>query len=90
MNREVSPGVKKMMDKYGAEFKEIFDTELNHFVGNLWIVGIADFDIVKFDKYMETRRSYEDKDSSLAEYIEKKYGERGRKLIDELISMEVR
>ena len=89
MLREIPPAVKKIMDKYGAEFKEIFGIEIASFAGKLWVVGISDFDIVKFDKYMETRRSYEDKDISLAEFVEKKYGKRGKELIDELIGMEL-
>ena len=86
--REVPLAVKKIMDNYGTEFKEIFGIEIAFFVSKLWIIGIPGFDIIKFDKYMETRRSY-DKDSSLAEFIEKKYGKRGKELIDELISMEL-
>lgn len=38
---------------------------------------------------MKTRRSYEDKDISLAEFIEKRYGKRGKELVDELINMEL-
>lgn len=86
--REIPEPVKRMIDKYGDEFKEIFNTELNHFVSKLWIIGIADFDIVKFDKYMETRRSYEEKDMSLIDYVRMKYGEKGSELINELIDME--
>lgn len=89
MNREIPPAVKKIMDKYGVEFKEIFGIGIASFAGKLWMVGIPDFDIVKFDEYMRTRRTYEDKDSSLAEFVEKKYGKRGKELIDELISMEL-
>lgn len=87
--REIPPPVKYILDKYGAEFKEIFGIEIASFAGKLWIVGIPDFDVVKFDKYMETRRSYEDKDTSLAEFVEKKYGKRGKKLVDELINMDL-
>lgn len=87
--REIPPAVKRIMNKYGAEFKEIIGIEIASFAGKLWIVGIPDFDIVKFDEYMKTRRSYEDKDISLAEFVEKKYGKRGKELIDELISMEL-
>ena len=89
MLREIPLPVKKIMDKYGAEFKKIFGIEIAPFAGKLWIVGISDFDIVKFDKYMRTRRTYEDKDISLVEFIEKKYGKRGKELINELISMEL-
>ena len=80
--REIPQPVKKIMDKHGTEFKEIFGVEIVSFAGKLWIVGIPDFDIVKFDEYMRTRRTYEDKDSSLAEFVEKKYGKRGKELID--------
>lgn len=87
MNREVPPAVKKMMNKYGAEFKEIFDAEINWFAGYLCAFGIPSFDIVKFDKFMQ-KKGYNEDNGSLAEYIETKYGERGRELIDELLNME--
>lgn len=86
---EVPESVKKMLNKYGDKFKEIFDTTFGQFVGKLWVVGIADFDLVKFDKYMETRRSYDKRDISLADFVEKRYGKRGKELVEELINMEV-
>jgi len=87
--REVPEPVKKMLNKYGNEFKEVFNTTLGRFTGKLWMVGIADFDLAKFDKYMETRRNYDERDISLADFVEERYGKRGKELIEELIDMEV-
>ena len=86
--REIPEAVKKMMDKYGDEFKEIFDAQINWFAGKLCFIGIPSFDIVEFNKFMKKRGYSEDNDGSLANYVEKKYGWRGRKLISKLISME--
>lgn len=85
--REVPPALLEMMNKHGTEFKEIFDAEINSFAGKLCLIGIADFDIVEFDKFMHKWGYREDKDGSLADYIEMRYGERGRELINELLSM---
>lgn len=41
--REVPPAVKKIMDKYEVEFKEIFGVEIASFAGKLWMVGIPRF-----------------------------------------------
>jgi len=87
--REIPIAVKKMRDKYGKEFKEIFDVEINMFAGNLCLFGIPDFDIIKFHEFMTVKEYPKDVDGSLADYIEKNYGKRGREIIDELISMDV-
>ena len=88
--REVPKVVKEMMVKYGVEFREIFDTELSQFIGKLWIVGIADFDIVKFERFLE-KVGYVPGDGkqSMAEFVKMRYGEEGSKLIDKLLTMDV-
>jgi len=87
--REIPIAVKKMRDEYGKEFKEIFDVEVNRFAGELCLFGILDFDIIEFDRFMKKKGYREGTDGGLADYIEKNYGERGREIIDELISMDV-
>lgn len=87
--REVPIAVKKMMDKYGEDFKEIFDVEINMFAGKLCFLGIPDFDILHFDTFMKRKGYREDSDGSLADYIEKNYGKQGKELIDELLSMNI-
>ncbi|MCK4329796.1 hypothetical protein KAX02_08125 [candidate division WOR-3 bacterium] len=88
--REVPEAAKRMMDKYGKEFKEIFDTEINYFIGMLYMYGIPDFDIVKFEGFLEKvgYDSYSGKES-MAEFVDRVYGNRGQELIDELIDMDV-
>ena len=85
--RNVPPAVMEMITKYGTEFKEIFDAEINWFAGKLCLFGIPDFDILKFDEFMQKWGYREHKDGSLADYVYLKYGERGRDLIDELLSI---
>lgn len=87
--REIPEAVKKMMDKYGDEFKEIFDAEISLFAGKVWMVKIPDFDILKFEIFLE-KNGYDSTGGkeSMAEFVEKKYGWRGRELISKLISME--
>ena len=88
--REIPPAVKAMMDKFGDEFKEIFGVEIAPFAGKLWMVGIPDFDIVKFESFLEkVGYKSENGEESMAEFVEKKYGIRGKILIDELIGMEL-
>lgn len=86
--REVPAAIKSVMDKYGKEFKEIFGVEIPPFAGKLWMVGIPDFDIVKFERFLE-KVGYESEsgEESMAEFVEKRYGERGKELINELINM---
>ena len=86
--REVPSAVKSMIDKYGIEFKEIFDAEINWFAGKLCLIGIPSFDIVEFNKFMK-KKGYNENDSSLADYIKMRYGERGSELIDKLLGLEV-
>ena len=88
--REIPESVKIMMDKYGVEFKEIFDREINQFIGKLWIVGVTDFDIVKFETFLE-KVGYvpDDGKQSMDEFVKVRYGERGSKLINKLLTREV-
>ena len=84
--REVPESVRN----YGSEFKEIFDTTFGQFVGKLWIVGIPDFDIIKFEKFLVSRGyATVSENQSIAEFVEMRYGIRGRELIDKLINMEL-
>ena len=85
---EIPVAVSSMMHKYGDKFKEIFDAEINWFAGKLCFIGIPSFDIVKFNGFMR-KRGYNENDSSLADYIEKNYGKKGKELVDELLNLEV-
>ena len=87
--REVPPAVKRMMDKYGKEFKYIFDVEINKFAGKLCYFGIPSFDIVEFNKFMKRKGYNEYNDGSLADYVKVIYGERGSELIDKLLGLEI-
>ena len=88
--RKIPVAVNNMMYKYGDEFREIFDAEVNWFAGKLCFIGIPSFDIVKFETFLE-KVGYESEsgEESMAEFVEKKYGKRGNELIAELINMEV-
>lgn len=88
--REIPEPVKRMMDKYGKEFKDVFGVEVNKFVGKLWMVGIPDFDILEFEKFL-VRNGYdiENEEESMAEFVDKKYGKRGSDVIRDLLKMEV-
>ena len=85
--REIPPAVLELIKTHGEKFKEIFGVEINKFAGRLCFIGVPDFDIVEFNDFMRRKGYREDKDGSLADYIEKNYGAKGKELIDKLISM---
>ena len=79
------PAANQMLDKWGKKFEVIFNVSLGSFIGTLVIFGIQDFDIIKFDKYLQ-RIGYQIKrDGSQKDYILKKYGQEAVNLINELI-----
>lgn len=83
--REISK-LKEMMDKWDDEFHKIFNCHVNHFVGFLVCFGVADFDILKFDKHLQKLGYSTKKDGSMNDYITKRWGTRACELIEELIS----
>ena len=85
--RQVPPALLEMMNKHGTEFKEIFDAEIHWFAGKLCAIGIQDFDIVKFNDFLEKQGYVLEKDGSMDDYVESRYGKRGKELIDKLLSM---
>ena len=84
--REVPPAIAEMISTYGDVFREIFDAEINWFAGNLCLLGIPYFDIIKFDEFMK-KRGYREKDGSLADYIQATYVIPAKNLIDILIEL---
>ena len=87
--REIPEDVNKMMDKYGKEFRDVFGVEVNAFARKLWMVGITYFDILEFEWFLnrEGYDSYSGKES-MAEFVERVYGKRGKELVDDLLRME--
>jgi len=79
----------QLMWQHDKEFFSIFGVHINKFAGRLtYMFGLPDFDIVKFDDYMHRSQGYqEEKDGSLKNFIQKKYGDRAAELIEELISL---
>ena len=81
--------VLKIREKYGERFKKIFDgLEINYFLGPLVLLGIPDFDIIEFGRYMKTMGYNSEVDGSLRDYVQKYYGNEGVDLIKELINMD--
>jgi len=78
-------GFKEIME-YDPEFYRIFGIHVNYFFNKSFLfIGMVDFDIIEFDKYMQKLGFRTEKDGSLQDYIIKEYGERASELIDELI-----
>ena len=77
------------MDKFSKEFNIIFDAHLNYFMDALcYQMRIFSFDIVKFDNVWAKRQGYQtEKDGSLADWIEKKYGKRAKELINDILGV---
>lgn len=85
---QTPPKLAEMMNKYDKEFQETFDgLHVNYFVGSLVLFGVADFDVLKFEKYLHKLGYDEKKDSNMKNYITKRWGERAFDLIRELIAM---
>jgi len=84
---QTPPKLAEMMNKYDKEFQETFDgLHVNYFVGSLILFGVADFDILKFEKYLQ-KLGYNGEKESMNDYITKRWGERASNLIKELIDM---
>lgn len=94
MKVKVEDKLKSLDDmlKLKKEFYDIFDTPLTNFVGFLGkVLKIWDFDIIKLDDWMHKRYQYEEeKDGSLMNFIEKRFGKEGVNLINKLLEKEVR
>jgi len=82
--REI-PAVKEMMNRQGDRFRATFDVPLSGFMGKLIIFGIKDFDIVRFDKYLQNIGYGIRKDGSMEDYITKQYGQEATDLVREII-----
>jgi len=70
---------------YGASFKKHFGAPLRCYAGKLCMMGIWDFDIMKFDRYMQTKGCNIEKDGSCASYVREHYGKDAENLIKTLI-----
>lgn len=71
---------------YGKKFKEYFDKSIWEFANKKFLlVGIFDFDIVKFDDYMCGKGYDIEKHGSLKEYIEKNYGKEQAEFVRTLV-----
>ena len=69
--------------KEAKEFKQIFGMPFIPY----WSI-ITGFDLIAFDEFMQKGRCYvEDDQTSLSDFISKKYGEPARSLIERLISL---
>jgi len=78
--------VLEQIKDYTKEFQEAFGVPLTHFMEPLFMMlGMASFDIVKFDRYMKRKGYSEDKHGSLKEYIAITHGRRATEFIEELI-----
>ena len=79
---------KYLVSKYGDEFREIFDAEIEQFADTpLFFLGFPEFDMEKFEEFI-TKRGYRKNNGNLADYILKNYGEKGKKLFDKLLNIE--
>lgn len=86
MTFQTPPKLAEMMDKYDKEFQETFDgLHVNYFVGSLVLFGVADFDILKFEKYLQRLGYQVETDGSMKDYITKRWNKRASELISELI-----
>jgi len=79
------PAANAMLDEWGDKFKTIFNISLGSFVGYGVIWGFQDFDIVKFDTYIQRLGYQIERDGSLKDYVLKRYGKGAVKLIKDLI-----
>ncbi len=79
------PAANRMLSIWGDRFKGIFGISLGSFMGMLVVFGIKDFDVVKFDTYLQRLGYRTEKDGSTNNYVTKKYGQQATDLIKELI-----
>ena len=80
--------VLEQIKDYTKEFQEAFGVPLTHFMEPLFMMlGMASFDIVKFDRYMKRKGYSEGEHGSLKEYIAITYGRRASDFIEELLTL---
>ena len=78
------------INKHNVEFKKYFGTDLKVFVNPLLArMGIFDFDIISFDKYLHRQGYREEKHGSIKDYLLTKHGKDAVDLIDDLILMDI-
>ena len=76
------------MKKYDVEFKRLFHIRLNYFMDMLTnLFGIFSFDVIEFDKYAKRLGYREDKDGSLSNWVEAKYGKEANQLMDKILNL---
>ena len=76
----------KFFNKNKDKFYDFFGLSLNKYlIAELLVIGVGSFDIIKFDKKMHNKGYSEDRDGSLSNYIDSKYGKSANAFIKELI-----
>ncbi len=78
------PAANRMLSTWGKKFQGMFGITLGAFVGRLVVLGIQDFDIIKFDTYLQKLGYRTEEDGSMKDYITKEYGQEAVNLIEEL------
>jgi len=79
------PAANRMLNKWGDKFKATFNISLGSFIGYCVIWDIQDFDIVKFDTYLQRLGYQIEKDGSISDYVRKHFGQKAVELIRDLI-----
>ena len=79
------PAANRMLNIWGDRFKAFFGISLGSFMGMLVVFGIQDFDVIKFDTYLQKLGYRVEQDGSMNNYITKEYGQEATDLIKELI-----
>jgi len=73
------------LDKYDGRFKKIFGVSIKPFYSRLLLmVGIQNFDIVAFDRWLRTPNNV-----SIQDYVKEKFGQEGVDLINEILENEI-
>ena len=82
--------VLNKIDKHNAKFKRYFGTDIKIFINPLLAqIGVFDFDIISFDKYLHRQGYREEKHGSIKDYLLTKHGKDAVDLIDDLILMDI-
>ncbi len=76
----------EFFNKNKDKFHDFFGLSLNKYlVSELLVIDVGSFDIIKFDSEMHDKGYSEDKDGSLSNYVELKYGKSADAFIKALI-----
>ncbi len=81
------PVANRMLSTWGKRFQGMFGITLGAFVGRLVVLNIQDFDIIKFDTYLQKLGYRIEEDGSMNDYITKEWGQEAVNLIKELIGV---